>query len=439
MGFDARFTLAIIGWLIAIFLALAACVAAWLAPDLAAVRLLAGIALVAATASLWRHVSRTNRMIAQFLEALHHREYAARFDRRGGAGFDRLAEALGKAMRDLQRERLAGERELRLLEALVDDAPVALLRIDAERGVTPANKLARRLFDRHEGGQPAGYAVYGATFAERLASPEGGRRELLLLNLQGGLQRAIVRTAALQRLGSTAHIVSVEPVQGTLDSVEMAAQTDLVRVLTHEILNSLTPVMSLSQTLDGLLLAQPPDLQGARECAATLARRTHGLCNFVDSYRVVAQVPAPRPVRFEAKPFAAELERLFRAEWPSRELAVVVSDALEIEADPELLAQVLINLLRNAVQATDHLEAPRLRLTMAAERERTIIEVEDNGPGIPRSQETRIFLPFYTTRREGTGIGLNLVRQIAVASNWSIEVDTSTLGGALLRLLLPRQ
>ena len=249
MGFDARFTLALIGWLGATLLALAGFIAACLTPDLAAARLVSGIAVAGAVFGLWWQINRTNRTLARFLEALRHREFAARFERRGGAGFERLGLALDAAMQDLQQERLASERELRFLEALIDDTPVALLRVSAAQGVTPANKMARRLFDRHDGVRPEDYALYGATFAERLASPEGGRRELLLLRFREGLQRAIVRTAALERLGSRVHLVSVGPVQGTLDSVEVAAQTDLVRVLTHEILNSLTPVMSLSRTL----------------------------------------------------------------------------------------------------------------------------------------------------------------------------------------------
>jgi len=437
MGFDARFTLALVGWLGATLLALAAFIAAWLAADLAAVRVVTGAVLVGAVAGLWRHVSRTNRMLARFLEALRHGEFAARFDRRGGAGFQQLGAALDTAMQELQRERLAGERELRFLEALVDDTPVALLRVSEAEGVAPANKMARRLFDRHSGVRPEDFAPYGATFAERLARPEGGGRELLLLRLREGLQRTIVRTAALERLGSPVHLVSVEPVQGTLDSVEVAAQTDLVRVLTHEILNSLTPVMSLSRTLDTLLSEEPPDLAAARAGAATLARRTEGLRNFIDSYRAVARAPVPHPVRFAATPFAQELERLFRAEWPNCALTVEIGEALQLEADPDLLAQVLINLLRNAAQATRHLAEPEVRLAMRPEGERVVIEVEDNGPGVPESRRSEIFLPFYTTRPDGSGIGLNLVRQIAVASGWSVEVGSGGLSGAQMRIILP--
>lgn len=435
MGFDARFTLALIGWLVATLLALAAFVAACVAPDLAAVRLVTGVAVAGAVAGLVWHVNRTNRMLAGFVAALHHRELAVRFDRRGGAGFASLAAALDEAMQRLQRERLAGERNLRFLEALIDDTPVALLTVDAQGGVTPANKVARRLLDRHGGTRPADFAIYGATFAERLARPAGGTREILLLRLPGGLQRTIVRTATLERLGTAVHLVSLEPVQGTLDAVEVAAQTDLVRVLTHEILNSLTPVMSLARTADTMLHEAEPDLHAARQATGTLARRTEGLRSFIDSYRAVARTPEPRPVLFAAAPFAEELARLFSLEWPDHWLDLQVSGELMLEADPDLLAQALINLLRNAAQASAHRADPQVRLTLAPAGERVTIEVEDNGPGIPEAQRAEVFLPFYTTRREGSGIGLNLVRQIAVASGWGIEIATGAQGGALLRII----
>ncbi len=322
MGFDARFTLALVGWLCATLVALGLCAAAWLAPDLAAARLVTGLALAGAVAGLWWHISRTNVMLARFVEALRHREFATRFDKRGGAGFAQLGAELDNAMQALQQERLEAEREQRFLEALVDDTPVAVLIVDPERGVTPGNKLARRLFVRQSGVRPQDYAIYGATFAERLAHPRAGQYELLLLRLQGGMQRTIVRVATLERLGHPVHLVSLEPVQGTLDAVEMAAQTDLVRVLTHEILNSLTPVMSLSRTLDVMLSEAEPDFQVARDAAATLARRTEGLRSFIESYRAVARAPVPRPIRFAAEPFFKELARLFTAEWPNRSLSL---------------------------------------------------------------------------------------------------------------------
>lgn len=435
MGFDRRFTLVLAAWVVALGAALTGLIAAFRHPDLGAVRLVAMAMTAAALVGLIRHVERTNVMIARFVEALRFGDVTTRFNGRGGAGFDALGRALDDAMRDLQAQRDRGAQELRFLEALVDDAPVALLTVEGDR-VRLANKAARRLFDRTDATRPDDFARFGATFAQRLAQSGPAAQELMILRLPGGLQRAIVRVGALERLGAPVRAITVEPVQSTLDAIEVAAQTDLVRVLTHEILNSLTPVTSLAGTAATLLAADPPDPDAARDAIGTLARRAEGLRRFIDSYRAVARPPEPRRKLFAAAPFAAELARLFTAEWPDRTLFAETAGDPLLDADPDLLGQALINLLRNAAQAT----APggRVRLAMTAAADGVAIEVEDDGPGIAPDLRGDIFLPFFTTRATGTGVGLNLVRQIVVAHGWRIELASGGLGGALFRILTAR-
>ncbi|HEX8485358.1 sensor histidine kinase [Sphingomonas sp.] len=435
MGSDLRFTLILVAWIAAI-------IAAWFGVTLAfetagfvAVRIIALLLAVGAVAGLWRHVSRTNVMIARFVEAQRHGDYATRFDPRGGTGFAVLGQALNDAMARLQRERTTGLEELRFLEALVDDLPVALLTVDDARGVRLANKAARRLFGHAESTRPADYAAFGGTFAARLADPERGGAELIILRLPGGPQRAILRAATLVRLGARVRAITVEPVQGTLDAVEIAAQTDLVRVLTHEILNSLTPVTSLSATAAALLEADPCDSEGAREAVRTVARRAKALHGFIASYRAVSTAPAVRLQDFRAAPFADELVRLIGSEWPGVTLAAEVAPDLMLRADPDLLGQALINLLRNAAQASATAIHPRVTLSIAG-GSATTIAVRDNGPGVPEPLRRDVFLPFFTTRAEGNGIGLNLVRQIIVAHGWQIDIVDCPGGGACFRILL---
>ncbi len=437
MGSDRRFLLKLIGWLVALVGAALAFARALTTPGLGTVRLIAAAAVIATMVGLWQHVTRTNRMIARFLEALRHGDLVTRFDKRGGAAFDQLGEAMDATMRSVQQAQGAVERDLRFHEALIDDAPVAMLVVDAQRGVRVVNKAARRLFDRHEGVRPEDFAIYGATLASRLAAPRAGTRELLILRLGGGLQRALVHVATLDRLGAPVHAVAVEPLQGTLDAVEVAAQTDLVRVLTHEILNSLTPVVSLSSTVDTMLANEPADIGGARAAIATLNRRAASLLTFIDAYRSVARPPVPRPVSFAAQPFADELLRLYRADWPQSDATAAIEPELMIVADPDLLAQALINLLRNAGQATAAMgNGATVRLSMRREDGRLLIEVADNGPGVPEGIRSDIFLPFFTTNAQGSGIGLNLVRQIVVASGGSIEVAAARPSGAIFAIRL---
>jgi nitrogen fixation/metabolism regulation signal transduction histidine kinase len=440
MGFDQRFTIGLIAWIVALVAVLLACIAAFLTPGLGAARIVA-LAIAAATfAGLWRHVTRTNRTVARFLEALKFGDTALQFDAHGGAGFDELGSALNEALGRFRAEqnRIAGE--LRYLDALVDDMPVAVLTVSADGHITLANKAARRLFTGEHGTRPEDFTVYGATFARRLANASQSE-ELLILNIGGRPQRMLVRAATLERLGRRTRAISVQPIQGTLDAVEMAAQTDLVRVLTHEILNSLTPVTSLAATAADLLgdpdLSADPRIGDARIAVETLARRAQGLSNFIEAYRAVAQTPELKRQSFAARPWTDELARIFAAKAPAVALRVEVSPAnLALDADPDLLAQVVINLMQNAAQAMQESPQPRLALRLLGDTQATVIEVEDNGPGVPESLRQDVFLPFFTTRATGTGVGLNLARQIVIAHGGAIDVGDAPGGGALFRIVL---
>jgi two-component system, NtrC family, nitrogen regulation sensor histidine kinase NtrY len=441
MGFDRRFTLGLIAWILALTGALAATALSFVTPGLAAARLVALLLVASAVWGLWWHVSRTNFAVARFVEALRFDDSSARFGGTSGGGFEELGKSLDSAMDRLRARQARAAAETRFLEALVDDMPVALLTVDGAGLVSPANKAARRLFRAAPGTRAEDYAAYGATLAKRLAGGDAAE-EILLLAIEGRTQRALVRSGTLERLGRSIRAVTVQPIQGTLDAVEMAAQTDLVRVLTHEILNSLTPVTSLAGTAADLLddpeLAANPRIADARAAVSTLARRAHGLGHFIEAYRAVAHTPDIQRQTFAAGPWAEELGRIFAAREPDLPLAIEVRPArLSIDADPDLLAQVLINLLQNAAQAMAGQDRPpALALRLFAEHDALVIEVEDNGPGVPMGLRQDVFLPFFTTRATGTGVGLNLARQIVVAHGGSIAIGDAADGGAVFRILL---
>jgi nitrogen fixation/metabolism regulation signal transduction histidine kinase len=444
MGSERRFLIGLAARVVLLGLTLALFIAAFLPPGLAAARLVAGLVVIGATALLWAHVTRTNAMLARFVEALRAGDATVRFDQRGGAGFDTLGTAFASAIDRVRTERDSAAEATRFQQALIDDMPVAVLTVDARGAVTQGNKIARQLFGgRVSGARPSDYEPYGLSFARRLAGEAGGGEETLLLTLGGRAQRAIVRTAELARLAGNMRVVTVQPVQGAFDSIEMAAQSDLVRVLTHEILNSLTPITSLAETAADLLdtpeLRAEPHVADARLAVGTLMRRTRGLGHFIESYRAVARPPSIDRKVFSAEPWGEELVRLTAADWPDVPVAFEVTPpGLALDADPDLLAQVLINLLRNGAEAASgHSDAPRLRLALTGlEGGRRRIEVADNGPGVPSAMRHEVFLPFFTTKAKGTGVGLNLARQIIVAHGGTIEVKDVGSGGALFEIVI---
>jgi two-component system, NtrC family, nitrogen regulation sensor histidine kinase NtrY len=400
----------------------------------AAAAALAGLAL----ASLWTHVRRTNFEVARFVEALRFEDYSQRFASGSGGGFDVLGTALDGAMRSLRMRRAEQAEEVRFLSAIVDDAPASLLTIGDDGAVQLLNKAARRLFAGTPVTRVEDFAAYGAELAAAVALPPGGRR-LTRVVLDGAAQRVILVTARVERLGTGLTVASILPVQAEFGRVEMATQADLVRVLTHEIMNSLTPVTSLARSSAELVAAaaaRDPELELARHAVETLAARTDGVLRFVESYRDFAFSPELRRRRFAAGDWAEEVRAIAAADprVASAQVAVVVEPSTAtIDGDPDLLAQVAINLLRNAALAG----ARRAELRIAAQSGgRTAIEVADDGPGIAPEAREDVFLPFYSTRKDGSGIGLSFARQVVLAHDGMIAADAADLGGASIRILL---
>lgn len=446
MDFRGRFVLGLL-WRAALLAgAIALLVAALSREGLGVARLLAGAGVGWTLYELWRYIQRTNVELARFLEAVRLGDLSQSFAHRAdGSGFTEIGEALDQGIRSLRDERHRLTEASRFHEAVLDDAPAPLLTVDAEGRVELANKSARRLFVRHQGVRIEDYAVYGETFARALGEDAVGRPRLVPLMLEGLPQTAMVSAASVHRLGGMVRVVAVQPIQGELNAVEIAAQSDLIRVLTHEIMNSMTPVTSLAHSAASLVAeadkGNDPAIADARAAVETLARRADGVMHFVDSYRQISRNPEVRRRVFEAAPWAREIESLFRAGGAAEDVEFSLSvspERLTVDADPDLLCQVLINLLRNAAEAArSTAEAPAVSLSFVGmPGARVQIEVADNGPGVPEGLRQDVFLPFFTTKPKGTGVGLSLARQVVLGHRGSIGVDRSESGGALFRILL---
>ena len=417
-------------------------------PGLGAARIVAALFCIGAASALWRFVQRTNMELARFVEAVRFGDLSQNFTvRHGDSGFSEFGEALDLGIRKLRDERHRLSDDSRFWEAVLDDAPTALLTVDGEGRVEPANKAARRMFTRHEGVRVDDYSAYGATFAKGLADAQVGPPRLLPLTLDAVPQTAMVSAATVHRIGGQVKVVAVQPIQSELNAVELAAQSDLVRILTHEIMNSMTPVTSLAHSAADLMREAESAAPGnerigdARAAVDTLARRADGVMHFVHSYRQIARTPELRLRLFEVLPWAQELESLFRASDAAAgvEFTLAVDrESLTIQADPDLLCQVLINLLRNAAEAAlAHAEAPAVSIAFSLTAGgRTCMEVADNGGGVPESLRQDVFLPFFTTKAKGTGVGLSLARQIVLAHGGSISLHESEPGGALFRIVI---
>ncbi|UAK24699.1 sensor histidine kinase [Sphingomonas nostoxanthinifaciens] len=446
MGFEGGFAGGFV-WRMALFVA-ALGLFAWslVVPGLAAARLVAGLLAATAAWGLWHHVGRTNREVARFVEALRHGDFAQGFTRSGSAaGFDRLSAALDGAVRDLRQQRVAADADARVQTALADEAPAALLLLGTDGHVALANKAARKLFRHVAGLRAEDFAGFGVDFAALLMPDAGPARAVMTLRIDGAPQRAVVTRAALMLPGDRRAMIAVQPIQHELSAVELAAQADLVRVLTHEIMNSMTPVVSLAESARGLIEridpAADPGIADAQLAIATLARRASGIMHFVEAYRAYSRAPTLDRRRFAVAPWAAELARLLAASAVGANVpfsATIDPPDLSIDADPDLLAQVAINLLKNGAEAAAaHRPDPAVALAVdLLPGGRTRLRFRDNGAGIAAALRDDIFLPFFTTKPDGTGVGLSLARRIVIAHGGDLTLAVPDEAGACFEITL---
>jgi len=429
-------------------LAVAIAVFAWTASraTLPATSVLAGAIIVWAATAVWALVRSTNVELERFVSALNHGDLAQNFARAGrGSGFDELGDALDGAMRRLRDERAASAAENRFASALVDGAPTPLLAIDGDGRIELSNKAARRLFDRVDGVRASDFASYGAEFVEALQGVLPGSRRLSPMLVAGLSQRAMLAATTVERGGTVWRIVSVQIIQRELNAAEIAVQTDLVRVLTHEIMNSMTPVTSLAASA-AELMGEIDDgrneaIGDARLAVETLARRAEGIMHFVETYRSFSRAPEVVRRPFAARGWADQLVRLFAATPRAAGVALdlAIADDLDlIDGDADLLTQVVLNLMKNGAEAAAaHGDTPRVGLSIAPlHAGRVRIAVSDNGPGVAANLAEDVFLPFFTTKRDGTGVGLSFARQVVLLHEGAIGLVPGEMGGACFEIVI---
>jgi two-component system nitrogen regulation sensor histidine kinase NtrY len=399
----------------------------------ACVLALVGLVLLA---ELARYIARTDRLLGDFFDALAAQDFQRPLPPRG---FGMLEASLGRATHALRDARASRQRRIDYLHALLDEVSAALFVLSEDGTGEPVNRAAGRLAARavhrlHD------IVAIGPESAARLEAIAPG--ETLVIRLRNG-QRALAFAAHFASGGASRRLVSLQNIESELDAAELKAWRDLVRILAHEMMNSLTPVVSLADSVRPLLstLGQgTPVVQDITVAIDTIARRSAGLMSFVERYRKMADLPQPTPRHIVLVDVIGRIRSLMVPALAQKgiELTTQIEPSeLEAHADAELLEQALINLLHNAVDAVAAVSEPRIGLTCRARGDHILIEVSDNGRGLDPATLDQIFVPFFTTKPGGSGIGLALARQIALAHRGQVEVAPRAGGGAVFSLVLP--
>jgi nitrogen fixation/metabolism regulation signal transduction histidine kinase len=425
---------------------------AWLVitPGYYAALLIATGAFAIVSFELWRLVKRMNHEVSRFLDAARYADFSQRFNFTNmGAGFATLGEAFTDILENLRNLRSQQEAELRHLKALVEHVPVPLFSIHTDESITLQNNAARRLFGTSPPIQVTDLAQFGSGFQRGITEAVPGGRALVKFVHDGMEQLMTLEATELVISNKQEKLISLQNIQSELDLTQEEAWQDLVRVLTHEIMNSITPVSSLAHTASDLAddLVKKLDensvvaegLADIHDAVSTVARRSDSLTQFVQSYRQLTRLAPPEKNRVSIAGLFADVSQLAAAEWSGGHLELTTTttpQGLDVYADRNLLEPVLLNLLRNAWQATTSVPNPRIALAARMNRRgHVVIEVSDNGPGVSREIARKVFVPFFTTKEGGSGVGLALTRQVMIAHRGFVTLSESEQGGAKFSLI----
>ncbi len=349
---------------------------------------------------------------------------------------------MGRVLEQLRIGRAEREEQSQYLQSLLAHMPVALISVNESGAVQQLNLAARRLF-AGPCDTAAGFTRYGESFAAGLDALKPGETAIVRMERSDGVLQLKAAATDVALGGIRRRLISLQNIETELTTQELVAWQSVIRVMAHEVMNSLTPISSLAGTarerLEESLIQLAPDaparagLEDAREALDTLARRSDGLLNFVQNHRRLTRRMVAQAQIVPMRRTFARLERLLADELKPRDVELITRvepETLEITVDADLLDQALINLMRNAMDALR--DTPSGQITLSATQDaagRPIITVADNGPGIPPDQREKVFVPFYTTKRHGSGVGLTLVRQIAAVHGASVSISDTSGGG----------
>jgi len=390
---------------------------------------------------------RAQREVDEFVEAIHYRDFSRHFNvKMAPAGLQPLRNGfneINSAFKEISREK---ETQYQYLQKLLELVNTGILSYDVEDGrVIWMNEALRNLLgvpylrtieslDKREAALAA--QIRGLNPGETLiteAHPDKTNIKILL------------SATAFETEGKTYKLIAFQNINEALDETENNAWQKLLRVLTHEIMNSVAPISSLAGTLKDRLhqsLPQLTDKEGSVEDLQTgidtIRRRSENLLKFVDTYRNLNKIQTLSLTTAYLRDVFENLYQLMEPTLEAKhiELDIILKDtALQLEADINLVEQMLINLVINAIDAVKDKQQPVISLVGTTNsQKKIIIKVADNGSGMDKEVLDKIFIPFFTTKKTGSGIGLSLCKQIMQLHKGSIAVQSATGEGTTFTL-----
>jgi len=397
--------------------------------------------------SLIIYLDKTNRELAGFLNSIKYDDFTHTYTtKKTGTSQDVLYKEFNLVIKKFREIRAEKEAQYQYLRTIVHHVGIGIITFDKSGEIQIINSAAKALLGIEMIKNINQLKSVSEELVNSLTELKTGGRDLMKIVKKGEEVQLAIYAIELVRRNEEIKLISIQNIKNELEEKEMDAWQNLIRVLTHEIMNSVTPISSLAATVETEMEGQlkedskidpvrvkREDISDIHLAVQTIRKRSESLIKFVSDFRNLTRIPMPKPEEVKIIDLFKPILNLLKFDLKKENIRVdlkVVPEDLTIHVDKEQIEQVLINLLKNAIQAFDENEEQKREklltiCTSIDEHDKVLIKIADSGSGIDEEALKKIFIPFFTTKKSGSGIGLSLSKQIMRKHNGNISV-TST-------------
>ncbi len=402
------------------------------------------VLIVLAVVDMVRYVNLTNRDFTAFLLGIKYEDFSATYSgHHKGKSFGELYDAFNQINRKFLNIRAEKEANHQYLQTIVEAVDVGLLCVDEKGGIFMMNKALQKLLHKPYLVHVDALEQIDGKLQEVVKTLKTGEREMVRVTIENKQLPLALQATEFALRDQKLKLISFQNIQGELEEQELEAWQKLIRIIRHEIMNSITPIVSLTSTIDGMLgeKGETIDAETADDVRAAISairNRSEGLMHFTETYRNLTRLPSPKFQLVDANDIVERIKVLFQPVFEKNKVKFqtqLSTSPVIFQADVEMMEQVIINLVKNAIDATRGKENATVTVaTQRSKQGKTIISVADNGSGIEKELLEQIFVPFYTTKDDGSGIGLSLSRQILRLHKGRISVQSAVGEGTVFTL-----
>ncbi len=402
------------------------------------------------TISLIFYIERTNRKLTKFFQSVRHADFSSSFNElHVGRSFEELNNEFNQIIAEFKKNRAEKEEHFNYLLTVVQHVSIGIIVFRRDGKVDVFNNAIKKILRVNHLRYISELSTVKDDFPELLLRLQAGDKSLVKLFLEDELIQLSINATEFKMRGEAYVLVSLQNIHPELEEKEIESWQRLIRVLTHEIMNSITPISSLAATIQEMLVnpetnqielsrLDAEDIESIHSAMSTIESRSRGLLNFVEIYRNLTRIPKPNFRHFRVKELFDRAYELLKPKFDLLQIECsckVFPEDLMVVADPDLIDQVVINLILNAIDAVKDQARPRISIVASMNlNNRITIDFADNGHGIKPDLMDKIFMPFFTSKKEGSGIGLSLSRQIMQMHKGAITFKSKQGEGTVFTL-----